>query len=64
MKFLLAALCLTGLCSCEMVPVDEMPSDERAAVAPQGRASLIDPRTYMDKPDPDLQRLLSSREFH
>jgi hypothetical protein len=62
-KIILTVLCCIGVCSCEMAPVDEMPSDEHTAIAPSGHANLVDPRTYMDKPDPNLQSLLSSREF-
>jgi len=67
MKLLFAFLCCAGLCSCEMMPVDEAPLDETDTVtpvnSPPGRSSLMDPRTYMDKPDTDLQALLSSRSF-
>jgi hypothetical protein len=67
MKLLFAFLCCVGLCSCETMPVDDAPLDETDAVAPvdspPGRASLMDPRTYMDKPDTNLQALLSSRRF-
>jgi hypothetical protein len=67
MKLLFAFLCCAGLCSCETMPVDDAPLDDTDAVAPvgsaPGQASLTDPRTYMDKPDTNLQALLSSRRF-
>ncbi len=67
MKLLFAFLCCAGLCSCETMPVDDAPLDETdrrcTSELAAGASCLIDPRTYMDKPDTDLQALLSSRRF-
>jgi hypothetical protein len=67
MKLLFALLTSAGLCSCALVPEAEDSYDADQYAAPSARMAtypgLTNPRTYMDKDDPDLQRLISSRMF-
>jgi hypothetical protein len=62
-KILLAILGCVSLCSCELSPASrDSAFDDDQYVAPhaQLRLGLADPRNYMDKGDPNIQRLISS----
>jgi hypothetical protein len=65
-KILLTILASVGLCSCELAPgtSDESLNQSKyvpaAAIANPG---LANPRTYMDGGDPNIQKLMSSRQF-
>jgi hypothetical protein len=59
----LALLGCVSLCSCELSPgAHESAFDDDQNIAPhaQLRSGLADPRNYMDKDAPNLQRLISS----
>jgi hypothetical protein len=62
-KILLAVLGCLSLCSCELSPGarDSASADDYIPLHPQMRSGLADPRSYMDKDDPNIQRLISSR---
>jgi hypothetical protein len=61
-KILFAVLGCLSLCSCELAPGSrDMASDDNyIPLHPQMRSGLADPRSYMDKDDPNIQRLISS----
>jgi hypothetical protein len=62
-KILLAVLGCVSLCSCELAPGSrDSAFDDDQYIAPhaQLRSGLADPRNYMDKDDPNIQRLISS----
>jgi hypothetical protein len=62
-KILLAILGCVSLCSCELSPSShDSAFDDDQYIAPhaQLRSGLADPRNYMDKDDPNIQRLISS----
>ena len=64
MKILLAILGCVSLCSCELSPAShDSAFDDDQYIAPhaQLRSGLADPRNYMDKDDPNIQSLISSR---
>ena len=63
MKILLAVLGCLSLCSCELSPGahDSTSDDDYIPLHSQMRSGLADPRSYMDKDDPNIQRLISSR---
>jgi hypothetical protein len=67
MKILFALLASAGLCSCALVPDADDSYDADQYVSPSARTAtypgLTNPRTYMDKDDPNIQRLISSRMF-
>jgi hypothetical protein len=61
-KILLIVLGCVGLCSCELTPTSSDSSfDEDHYVSPAASAKsrLTDPRMYMDRDDPNIQRLTS-----
>ena len=63
MRILLALLGCVSLCSCELSPAPrDSAFDEDQYVTPhtQFRSGLADPRNYMDKADPNIQKLISS----
>jgi len=63
---LLIVVGCVGLCSCELTPsYSDSSFDEDHYVAPAAapKSRLTDPRTYMDKDDPNIQRLISQRMF-
>ena len=62
MKILFAVLGCLSLCSCELSPGsrDMASDDDYIPLHPQMRSGLADPRSYMDKDDPNIQRLISS----
>jgi hypothetical protein len=62
-KILLAVLGCLSLCSCALSPGggDTASDDDYIPLHPQMRSGLADPRSYMDKDDPNIQRLVSSR---
>jgi hypothetical protein len=63
-KILLAILGCLSLCSCELSPASRdsaFDDDQYSAPQSQMRSGLADPRRYMDKDDPNIQRLISSR---
>jgi hypothetical protein len=62
-KTLLAVLGCLSLCSCELSPGarDTAADDDYIPLHSQMRSGLADPRSYMDKDDPNIQRLISSR---
>ena len=61
MKILFAVLGCLSLCSCELSPGsrDMASDDDYIPLHSQMRSGLTDPRSYMDKDDPDIQRLIS-----
>jgi hypothetical protein len=62
-KILLAVLGCLSLCSRELSPASrDSAFDDDQYIAPhaQLRSGLADPRNYMDKDDPNIQRLISS----
>ena len=64
MKILFAVLGCLSLCSCELSPsARDNAFDDDQYVAPhaQFRSGLSDPRHYMDKDDPNIQKLISPR---
>jgi hypothetical protein len=63
-KILLAILGCVSLCSCELSPGSRdsaYDDDQYVAPSAQLRSGLADPRNYMDKDDPNIQQLISSR---
>ena len=62
MKILFAVLGCLSLCSCELSPGsrDTASDDDYIPLHSQMRSGLADPRSYMDKDDPNIQRLVSS----
>ena len=63
MKILLVALGYLSLSACELSPAShESAFDEEQDIPlhPQMRSGLANPRNYMDKDDPNIQRLISS----
>ena len=62
MKILFAVLGCLSLCSCELSPGsrDMASDDDYIPLHPQMRSGLADPRSYMDKDDPNIQRLIAS----
>lgn len=62
-KILLAVLGCLSLCSCELSPASRESADD-IPLHPQFRSGLADPRNYMDKDDPNLQKLISSPYVH
>jgi hypothetical protein len=68
-KILLTVLASIGLSSCELSPVaPDNAFDEDHYVSPAearaGNSQLANPRTYMDKDDPNIQRLIAAPMFH
>jgi hypothetical protein len=65
MKALLLIVATCALCGCETAPAPYDSFDDADYVAPRARASsaLLDPRTYMDKDDANIQKMMSSRLF-
>ena len=66
MKILLIAVGCLGLCSCGLMPpYSDNSYDEDHHVSPvaSSNSRLADPRVYMDKDDPNIQRLVSQRMF-
>ena len=66
MKILLIVVGCVGLCSCELTPPSSDRSfDEDHYVSPaaSSKSRLTDPRMYMDKDDPNIQRLISPQRF-
>lgn len=63
MKILLAVLGCLSLCSCELSPGARASAsdDDYIPLHSQMRSGLADPRSYMDKDEPNIQRLISSR---
>jgi hypothetical protein len=61
-KILLAILGCVSLCSCELSPAahDSAFDDDNIPLHPQYSSGLANPRNYMDKDDPNIQRLISS----
>jgi hypothetical protein len=61
-KILFAVLGCLSLCSCELSPGARYGAsdDDYIPLHPQMRSGLADPRSYMDKDDPNIQRLISS----
>jgi hypothetical protein len=51
------------LCSCELAPGsrDSAFDDQYIPLHPQYSSGLANPRNYMDKDDPNIQKLISSR---
>jgi hypothetical protein len=47
------------LCSCELSP-GSRDSDDYIPLHSQMRSGLADPRSYMDKDDPNIQKMISS----
>ncbi len=62
MKILLAVLGCLSLCSCELSPGarDTASDDDYIPLHPQYSSGLANPRNYMDKDGPNIQRLVSS----
>ena len=62
MKVLLAILGCLSLCSCELAPGarDDAIADDYIPTHVQYQSGLADPRTYMDKDDVNIQKLISS----
>jgi hypothetical protein len=60
-KILFAVLGCLSLCSCELSPGsrDMASDDDYVPLHSQMRSGLADPRSYMDKDDPNIQRLIS-----
>jgi len=50
--------CLS-LCACELAPGQR--DDDYVPLHPQYSSGLANPRHYMDKDDPNLQKLITSR---
>lgn len=66
MKILLIVVGCVGLCSCELTPASSDRSfDEDHYVSPVAspKSRLTDPRMYIDKDDPNIQRLISPQTF-
>jgi hypothetical protein len=63
MKVLFAILGCVSLCSCELSPGahESAFDDDYIPLHPQMRSGLADPRSYMDKDDPNIQRMITSR---
>ena len=62
-KILLAILGCLSLCSCELSPASRdsaFDDDQYIPLHPQYQSRLANPRNYMDKDDPNIQRLISS----
>jgi hypothetical protein len=61
-KILLAILGCVSLCSCELSPAsrDSALDEDYIPLHPQYSSGLANPRNYMDKDDPNIQRLISS----
>ncbi len=55
MKILLVVLGCLSLSACELSP-----EEQDIPLHPQMRSGLANPRNYMDKDDPNIQRLISS----
>jgi hypothetical protein len=52
------------LCSCELAPGardSAFDDDQYIPLHPQSSSGLANPRNYMDKDDPNIQKLISSR---
>jgi len=65
-KILLVVVGCAGLCSCGvMPPYSDSSFDEDHHVSPvaSSNSRLTDPRVYMDKNDPNIQRLISPQMF-
>ena len=62
MKILLAILGCVSLCSCELSPGsrDSAFDEDYIPLHAQYSSGLANPRNYMDKDDPNIQRLISS----
>ena len=62
MKILLAILGCVSLCSCELSPAsrDSAFDEDYIPLHAQYSSGLANPRNYMDKDDPNIQRLISS----
>lgn len=62
MKILLAVLGCLSLCSCELSPAsrDSASDNDYIPLHPQYGSGLANPRNYMDKDDPNIQKLISS----
>jgi hypothetical protein len=52
-----------ALSACETLPIDEATDQDRYAAPLAPSHSMTDPRSYMDKPDPNLQRMLSGSYY-
>ena len=63
MRVLLALVGCLSLCACELSPASRESAydDDYIPLHPQFQSELANPRNYMDKDDPNLQRLISSR---
>jgi hypothetical protein len=61
-KVLLAILGCVSLCSCELAPGarDSASDDDYIPTHVQFQSGLANPRNYMDKDDPNIQKLISS----
>jgi hypothetical protein len=62
-KVLFAILGCLSLCSCELSPAardSAFDEDQDVPIHPQYRSGLADPRNYMDKDGPNIQRLIAS----
>jgi hypothetical protein len=61
-KILFAVLGCLSLCSCELSPGsrDVASDDDYIPLHPEMRSGLTNPRSYMDKDDPNIQQLISS----
>jgi len=65
-KILLILAGCVGLCSCGLTPSysdSSYDEDQYVSPAPSPKSSLTDPRMYMDKDDPNIQRLISPQRF-
>jgi hypothetical protein len=65
-KILLIVVGCVGLCSCGLTPpYSDSSFDEDHYVSPVAspKSRLTDPRMYMDKDDPNIQRLISPQMF-
>ncbi len=58
MKIMLTLLACLTLCSCELSPAEHEDADY-IPLHPQYRSGLANPRTYMDKDDVNVQKLIS-----
>jgi hypothetical protein len=61
-KILFAVLGCLSLCSCELSPGsrDMASDDDYIPLHTQYGSGLANPRNYMDKDDPNIQRLIAS----
>jgi hypothetical protein len=66
LKILLAIPACVCLCACAFSPAPRDAYGEDQYVTPrhQTQSGLADPRTYMDKGDPDIQKLISSHSVY